>query len=140
MQVNQILYTRDGRMFGNALIIEVKKLGECKAITDYGNIITLTDKELGQMFYTMEELGGLNNMAETTHKHFIQRCPQFPDSTNNNIDAGPVLSAREHFAAMAMQGIISNPLIKANAAVDFDEHVAAYAVQAANALIEELKK
>ena len=49
------------------------------------------------------------------------------------------LSKREHFAAMAMQGIISNPTCKTEHQ-DWKGAIAADALEVADALLEELSK
>ena len=53
-KVNTILYTKNGRGIGNAIVTGHE--GDYNVIkTDYGNTTKLTDNELGSMFWTDTE-------------------------------------------------------------------------------------
>jgi hypothetical protein len=63
MKVGTILYTKDGRKIGNAIVLKEKDWWEeyagisfvmkvNKVKTDFGNVIWLTDIEISQLFYT----------------------------------------------------------------------------------------
>lgn len=50
IDVNTILHTKDGRVVGNAIVIAVD--GEYfKIKTDYGNLMTLTLREINEFFH-----------------------------------------------------------------------------------------
>lgn len=75
MEVNQILQTRDGRIFGNSIIIKKyksdaqKKLDLYDIKTDYGNVVKMkTARELRSLFY-IPEMKHYHNIGE--HKHYV---------------------------------------------------------------------
>lgn len=66
LKLNQPLYTKDGRITGNARIIK-KFVGTnpkdvsstvmfYKCETNYGNYMTLTEREINQMFYLKKDI------------------------------------------------------------------------------------
>jgi len=76
MEINQILQTKDGRIFGNSIIIGKykcpvqKKLDRYDIKTDYGNVlIGKTARELRSLFY-IPEMKYHFNIEE--HKHFVK--------------------------------------------------------------------
>jgi hypothetical protein len=57
LDINHILYTKDGREIGNAIVIHNEGYGADGEIvyiikTDYGNECTLNESELCKLFYT----------------------------------------------------------------------------------------
>lgn len=70
MKVNTILYTKDGRLIGNAIIIEeTDKFNVIK--TDYGNVCILTDDEIINLFHINISDSDLFLTAET-HKYSVK--------------------------------------------------------------------
>ncbi len=65
MELNTILYTRDGRVIGNALVVDRQmdqgRVVAYKIVTDYGNTAVLTRVEIDRMFF----VGPVN----PSHKH-----------------------------------------------------------------------
>lgn len=74
LNINQILYTKDGREIGNAIVHEIHQSGNVTIITDYGNHVRLTEDDLDSLFYWKKE--GLTkediDLIETTHKHAVK--------------------------------------------------------------------
>lgn len=76
MEINQILCTKDGRIFGNAIIIKKyksptqNKLDLYDIKTDYGSIVTgKTARELRSLFH-IPEMKYHFNIED--HKHFVK--------------------------------------------------------------------
>lgn len=52
LTVNTALFTRDGRMTGNAIVVKIETQDSIFMITDYGNRFgPLTRSEIDSMFY-----------------------------------------------------------------------------------------
>lgn len=59
---NHILFTKDGRKTGNALVVDIE--GEQYiAKTDYGNVIRITEREMNELFY-------VGDKTDNTHKYY----------------------------------------------------------------------
>lgn len=71
LRVNQVLYTRDGRIIGNAIIIEKFTNNGWTIKTDYGNEVILGEKEIKKLFFVEDE------KPNNTHKYAVK--------TGNNI-------------------------------------------------------
>ena len=73
MNVNQILLTKDGRVFGNAIIIKVNSKGKYNTYdikTDYGDEVKdLSRKYIIQQFYLANDFQMINVQE---HKHFVK--------------------------------------------------------------------
>jgi len=76
MEVNQILLTKDGRVFGNAIVIKKYKSEKQKKLdlydfkTDYGSVVTgYTARSLRSDFY-IPEMKYHFNIED--HKHYIK--------------------------------------------------------------------
>jgi hypothetical protein len=67
LEVNRVLFTRDGRKIGNAIISFVS-VNEIKIITDYGNTVTLNNEGIFELFH--EEANENVQFFVDTHKHF----------------------------------------------------------------------
>lgn len=72
LKVNSILYTKDGRKIGNALIIATRNSEHIKekiydAITDYGNTLSLTKREVKEYYH--KDVG----KASKDHKHYVKK-------------------------------------------------------------------
>lgn len=66
LPVNTVLYTKDGRKFGNAIIQEVMEIPEgtfYRAISDYGNGILINMNEIHEYFL-------IGAVADNSHKYF----------------------------------------------------------------------
>lgn len=84
---NYILFTKDGRKYGNALITGDDGKNYYRAITDYGNIINISEYELTANYWIGPE-------AQSDHKHF--NSPFNPvEETVKNRHAYRVWSDRE---------------------------------------------
>ena len=73
LDIGTILYTKDGRKTGNAIIGEIYDDGLYSIRTDYGNDCKLDIQEIRKLFYIDIELS--NNLidiqfARITHKNF----------------------------------------------------------------------
>jgi len=67
LSINDILFTRDGRKIGNAIVVGVIDSWwtyTVAIITDYGTRFTLTSGELKELFFSK------TRKADSTHKHF----------------------------------------------------------------------
>ena len=65
-KINQVLYTKDGRRFGNCIIQGYSNKTELyKLKSDYGNIIFLFEKEILRNFR-------FGYIASDSHKNFTQ--------------------------------------------------------------------
>jgi len=73
MKVNQILYTKDGRYVGNAIITKIT--GESiTAKTDYGNEIHLSLSEISKFYHTESaHFLGQPIVTDETHKHYTKQ-------------------------------------------------------------------
>ena len=76
MEVNQFLFTKDGRKFGNAIVVKKykssvqKKLDLYDIKTDYGSvIIALTARIIRECFY-IPEMKHEHNIDN--HKHYVK--------------------------------------------------------------------
>lgn len=76
MEINQILQTKDGRIFGNSIVINKyksetqKKLDLYDFKTDYGHIVKgKTARELRSLFY-IPEMKYHYDIEE--HKHYVK--------------------------------------------------------------------
>ena len=73
MKKNQILLTKDGRVFGNSIITNVNNMGKFNTydiITDYGNEVkNLSRKFILQQFHIANEFQMLN---VENHKHYTK--------------------------------------------------------------------
>ncbi len=72
IKMNTILYTKDGRKIGNAIVTNI--IGNFYELkTDYGNSLKLNSQELRELFYS--EMGGLTQEDEdylgSTHKNMV---------------------------------------------------------------------
>jgi len=83
IEVNTVLFTKDGRMYGNAIVTKVNRyvLGvgveNYSVTTDYGNKIKLTESEILNNFYLdseCEHMDGLDvrEYARLTHKNAVK--------------------------------------------------------------------
>ena len=74
LRVNKVLYTKDGRIMGNAFIID--KTGSIYTIkTDYGNILALNEKQINELFYlykSEEILKSQVKYIEDNHKFNVK--------------------------------------------------------------------
>jgi hypothetical protein len=75
LHLNQVLWTKDGREIGNAIVIKIFDSGSIQIKTDYGNIVRLTKKEVDHLFYYKKE--GLTSeeheLISKTHKYAIKK-------------------------------------------------------------------
>lgn len=65
IQVNTILKTKDGRKVGNAIVtnINIPNRGNHRVVTDYGNLMNLTESEIIGLFH-------LGELATKEHKNY----------------------------------------------------------------------
>lgn len=54
MELNTILFTKDGRVIGNAIVIK-NEGGFNEVKTDYGNTCVMSDKEIEEVFYISDK-------------------------------------------------------------------------------------
>lgn len=66
IKVNNLLKTKDGRVIGNAIVIEAGFINRIK--TDYGNECSKTEAEIKELFY-VEEMD--EQHALHPHKFFV---------------------------------------------------------------------
>lgn len=75
LNVNDKLYTKDGRKIGNAIVTKIrdhKDLGTLYlAITDYGNSCLLTLDEIETLFYTEQKELSPEWEEIVKHKHAV---------------------------------------------------------------------
>jgi hypothetical protein len=77
---------------------------------------------------------------------FNDSATRLKSATENGIEAhNPPITKREYFAAMAMQGLCANPILKdvinkVKSAKEFDSYTANTAVSLADALINALNE
>ena len=64
IQINTTLRTKDGRKVGNAIVRHFHQ-GFSLIMTDYGNHMKLTERELNELFY----IGKLAEFGK--HKHYL---------------------------------------------------------------------
>ena len=87
MNVNQILLTKDGRIFGNSIIIKVNNKGKFNTYdikTDYGNVVeNLNRKFIVQQFYLANKF---QMMRVEEHKHYVHGCDKCPECNNDLIE------------------------------------------------------
>jgi hypothetical protein len=55
MNINTLLYTKDGRIIGNAIVTEKLPDSKWKIKTDYGNEVILMEIEISPIFYIGHE-------------------------------------------------------------------------------------
>ena len=68
---NTILYTKDGRLIGNAIIQEEIRVGVYRIITDYGNSVVLLESQIDELFHPAYWLlKSEQSIAELTHKYY----------------------------------------------------------------------
>lgn len=68
MKKNQILFAKDGRTIGNAIITKI--LGDDNFVikTDYGNKLTMTKKEIETLFHSPSET--CSYLYSKSHKNY----------------------------------------------------------------------
>jgi hypothetical protein len=81
LNINTILYTKDGRKIGNS-IVTGRKGFFWFVTTDYGNTVRLTSEEIDEMFFiafsdVSKEIDGvtcdeMQKMMAETHKHAVK--------------------------------------------------------------------
>lgn len=77
LDINCILYTKDGRIVGNALVTGKTDKGWI-VTTDYGNILeNISEKEIEELYYIGHNHNGKEEMLlsmdmRETHKNFVQ--------------------------------------------------------------------
>lgn len=72
--INTVLKTRDGRKIGNAIIIGYEQgLGSFLNIikTDYGDILSVENKFIEEMFHPVEAMSQLTQDRIKNHKHWV---------------------------------------------------------------------
>lgn len=70
---NTILQTKDGRVIGNAIIINISPCGIFTIKTDYGNTSTFTKQELLNIFYVRKYADFYEKeYVESTHKNYAK--------------------------------------------------------------------
>lgn len=90
MKVNQILLTKDGRVYGNSVVISVNNKGKYNTydiITDYGHII----KELSRKVIHFRF-----HVPDMTHKYDIEEHKHF-DYVNRNKHADKLPGKEDFF-------------------------------------------
>lgn len=68
-EINTILYTKDGRNVGNAIIVE-RKGKQHRLKTDYGNTLILSYNEINELFYIKKE-NDLSEIPLLEHKYKV---------------------------------------------------------------------
>lgn len=56
LQLNTILFTKDGTKVGNGIITKVINNNKYVVLTDYGNYLNLTSDEISELFITDEDI------------------------------------------------------------------------------------
>lgn len=82
---DQILYTKDGRIIGNAIVIGHRNnLNIIK--TDYGNVCEMTTEEIYDGFHlaSKEEMDQLKSISGD-HKHAINKMPILTNSIRKTL-------------------------------------------------------
>lgn len=70
---NTILHTKDGRIIGNAIIINISDTDIITVKTDYGNEATFTENELLNTFHIAKYTDWQEQQyIETTHKNYTK--------------------------------------------------------------------
>ena len=74
-EINQLLFTKDGRIIGNAIVTNGRIGKNNKAyitiVTDYGNECTMSVDEVNDLFYTKQYDEVV--IAQPSHKHYISK-------------------------------------------------------------------
>ena len=73
LKVNTVLYTKDGRKIGNAIVIYNDDSG-FTVKTDYGNIVHFHEAEIDELFYTsLEDITPEETeLISSTHKNRLK--------------------------------------------------------------------
>ena len=76
LKINDILYTKDGRFIGNAIVVGIKSMEGCATVyvlkTDYGNITEGTRVEIQNAFWTKQRGIPKELKAVFPHKHAVE--------------------------------------------------------------------
>lgn len=69
---NQILYTKDGRVIGNAIITDIVSRITVRIKTDYGNSLEMSIEEVKDKYYTEKFDNDFDRkMSEINHKYAV---------------------------------------------------------------------
>lgn len=77
LKINQVLYTKDGRRTGNAIIIYYHEatpntLETWSLKTDYGNTLRLSEKEIFDWYYLEPLYPVPEDYPREPHKHAVE--------------------------------------------------------------------
>lgn len=88
-KIDTILYTKDGRQIGNAIIAGKNNLtGDYIIRTDYGNFLQCSPNEIDEIFYTKQDEGEYK-FADESHKYHSSKYKVIIEA-NGSIIAYPV--------------------------------------------------